>query len=91
MQTIELNMYQAIAVAVLTNAADTGIQLSHSLVIMALAMSFAMTLPISTPPNALAYATGDVSNRDMMKAGGTVSVLCMLLAFAALYLIEHVF
>ena len=89
--TAAANLMIPIAVAVLTNAADTGIQLSHSLVIMALAMSFAMTLPISTPPNALAYATGDVSNRDMMKAGGTVSVLCMLLAFAALYLIEHVF
>ena len=77
--------------AVLVNAPDTGIQMSHAMVIMALAMSFAMTLPISTPPNALAYATGAVSNKDIMKAGGTVSVLCMLLAFAALYLIERVF
>ncbi|WP_274969082.1 SLC13 family permease [Succinimonas amylolytica] len=89
--TAAANLMIPIAMAVLVNAPDTGIQMSHAMVIMALAMSFAMTLPISTPPNALAYATGAVSNKDIMKAGGTVSVLCMLLAFAALYLIEHVF
>ncbi len=86
--TAAANLMIPIAVAVLANA-DTGMHMSHCLIIMALAMSFAMTLPISTPPNALAYATGDITNKDMMKSGGLVSVICMLVAFAALYVIEQ--
>ena len=43
-----------------------------------------MSLPISTPPNAIAYATGEVSTADMARvgivigaAGTTVLVLVM--------------
>ena len=62
--------------------------MSYSLMFIALALSFAMTLPISTPPNALAYATGKIKNIDMIKAGGIVSVLCMLMSFVLLYIIS---
>lgn len=53
-------------------------------VTMALACSFAMAFPISTPPNAMAYAKGYITTRDMLKAGlpiSIISLLVMLLGF----------
>ncbi len=47
-----------------------------------LSISLAMSLPISTPPNALAHATGAVQTRDLVKIGllmGAVGFLYMLL------------
>lgn len=38
-------------------------------VMVALACSLAMALPISTPPNALAYATGEVPTSEMILSG----------------------
>ncbi|ETJ03004.1 MAG: DASS family divalent anion:sodium (Na+) symporter [Actinomyces urogenitalis DORA_12] len=44
-------------------------------VILALACSLGMSLPISTPPNAIAYATGEVMMADMAKVGIIVGVV----------------
>jgi sodium-dependent dicarboxylate transporter 2/3/5 len=44
-------------------------------VVAALATSFAMALPVSTPPNAIAYATGKVPLAQMARVGGLISVL----------------
>src|SRR5690606_32047988 len=38
-------------------------------VIIAMTCSLAMALPISTPPNAVAYASGQVETRDMARVG----------------------
>ncbi len=43
-------------------------------VLVALAVSMAMSLPIATPPNALACATRAFPASDMMRAGAVVSV-----------------
>jgi sodium-dependent dicarboxylate transporter 2/3/5 len=60
----------------------------HELAILAaLACSFAMAMPVSTPPNAIAYATGQVPRAGMMKAGGIISVAALLLMLAAYRLI----
>ena len=48
-------------------------------ILAALACSFAMALPVSTPPNAVAYATGTVSVREMLRAGGLISAIAMVL------------
>lgn len=45
--------------------------------------SIAMTLPISTPPNALAHATGEVQSRDMARSG----LLIGLVGLAGIYLL----
>ncbi|OKL55152.1 transporter [Bowdeniella nasicola] len=51
-------------------------------VIIALACSLGMSLPISTPPNAIAYATGEVSTKYMALVGVIVGVAgAVLLAF----------
>ncbi len=50
------------------------------LVGVALSASMGMALPISTPPNALAYATGIIKTKDMAITG---TILCMIgFAFA---------
>ncbi|MDH8701451.1 sodium-dependent dicarboxylate transporter 2/3/5 [Dysgonomonadaceae bacterium PH5-43] len=54
------------------------------LVGIALCASFAMLLPISTPPNALAHATGLVEQKDMVKIGLIVGLIAILLGYMTL-------
>ena len=42
---------------------------------IALSCSFAMALPISTPPNAIAFSSKMLKSRDMLKAGIIVSLI----------------
>ena len=51
---------------------------------VAVAASCAMSLPISTPPNAIAYSTGLIQQTDMLKAGVTIGVISMVIGYAAL-------
>ena len=51
---------------------------------VAIASSSAMILPISTPPNALAYATNLVQQKDMARMGITVGVLSIVLGYVVL-------
>jgi len=54
---------------------------------VAIAASSAMILPISTPPNALAYATNLVQQKDMVKIGLIMGIAAMVLGYVMLYLI----
>ena len=60
---------------------------STVLIGVAVAASSAMVLPISTPPNALAYATNLVEQKDMAKMGIIIGVISMLLGYALLYFV----
>ena len=51
---------------------------------VAIASSSAMILPISTPPNALAYATNLVKQKDMAKMGAIVGVLSIVIGYLIL-------
>ena len=51
---------------------------------VALSASLAMALPISTPPNALAYSTGNIKQKDMATVGIIVGLFGFVLAFAVL-------
>ena len=51
---------------------------------LALSASFAMALPISTPPNALAYAKGFIKQKDMAIVGIIAGVLGLALGYAVL-------
>lgn len=53
---------------------------------LALSASFAMALPISTPPNAIAYSTGLVKTSQMAKVGIIMGVIAMTLAYGMLML-----
>jgi sodium-dependent dicarboxylate transporter 2/3/5 len=58
---------------------------------IALTASLAMGLPVSTPPNAMAYARGELTAGDMAKAGVPLGVFGMgiILIGAAVYLWIH--
>ena len=51
---------------------------------VAVAASCAMSLPISTPPNAIAYSTGLIQQTDMVKAGLSIGVISMIIGYAVL-------
>ncbi len=56
-------------------------------IVVAVACSLAMALPISTPPNAIAMSTGIIRTKDMSGVGviiGTVGVM-LILAYAVFY------
>jgi sodium-dependent dicarboxylate transporter 2/3/5 len=44
-----------------------------------------MVLPISTPPNALAYATNLVQQKDMSKIGLIMGIISMAMGYILLY------
>ena len=46
--------------------------------LVALACSFAMAMPVSTPPNAMAYATGHVPMQSMIRVGATMSIIALI-------------
>jgi len=46
---------------------------------IALAASAAMCLPIATPPNALAFATGRIETKDFIRIGLVMAVLTPLI------------
>lgn len=52
-------------------------------VFVAAGASLAMALPISTPPNAIAYARGEITTRDMAAAGGLVGLAGLTLLLLA--------
>jgi len=54
---------------------------------IAIAASSAMVLPISTPPNALAYATNLVDQKDMAKIGLIMGIASMAIGYVMLYFI----
>ena len=54
------------------------------LVGIAVAASGAMCLPISTPPNAIAFSTGLVKQNDMLKVGLSVGIVTLILGISIL-------
>ncbi len=43
--------------------------------------SIAMLMPISTPPNAIAFSTGLINTKDMLKVGAVIGVIGLVFAF----------
>ncbi|MFT6986842.1 MAG: sodium-dependent dicarboxylate transporter 2/3/5 [Psychromonas sp.] len=62
-------------------------------VILILAVTFAaslgMSLPISTPPNALAYASGHIETKQMAKVGIILGITGILISYAMLYILKQ--
>jgi len=50
--------------------------------------SVGMSLPISTPPNALAHGTGAIKTKDMSRVGIVLGISGMLLAFLTVYVLH---
>ena len=59
-------------------AAELGLSPSVLAVMVALAASCAFMLPVATPPNAMVYATGRVPQRQMLRVGLVLNIVCSL-------------
>ena len=57
------------------------------LVGVAIASSVGMVLPISTPPNALAYATGLIEQKNMVKVGLIMGIASLLVGYVVLIIL----
>ena len=60
---------------------------SQAVVALALCASCAMCLPISTPPNAIAFSTGKLSTGDFLAGGLLVGLLAPLVALGWMALV----
>ena len=58
---------------------------STVLIGVAIASSSAMILPISTPPNALAYATNLIQQKDMARMGIILGLISVVLGYLILF------
>lgn len=80
-----------IGLALASGMGSNAIQFQVLAAMCAIMTSFAMSLPISTPPNAIAYGTGEVSNRDMIISGGIIGVAAsVVVVLTGPFVIEHV-
>jgi len=61
-------------------ASGGGVEAAAFAVPMALCASAAMCLPISTPPNAIAYASGQIRSKDFLIPGAIIGLIAVPLA-----------
>ena len=83
--TATANLLMPIAAAVATTLTNSGTLASSQplILVVALSASMGMVLPVSTPPNALAYSNGAIDNKDMAKIGILVSAIGLSLLIVA--------
>ncbi|WP_194435096.1 SLC13 family permease [Vibrio fluminensis] len=75
--------------ASMTSLAPLGGEVTLILVVT-FAASLGMSLPISTPPNALAHATGNVESSQMAKVGVVLGIVGVGLSFVLVWVLHSV-
>ncbi|USD65078.1 SLC13 family permease [Vibrio sp. SCSIO 43136] len=84
--TATANLLMPIAAAIGTSMPSLvsvgGIQ--GLLVVVAFSASLGMILPVSTPPNSLAYSTGLIESKDMAKTGIIIGLVGLAIVYAAM-------
>ena len=80
--TANLLMPIAVSIATAMSGFDAYGGLSMMVICVALSASMGMSLPISTPPNALAHATGLVNSRDFIRTGRIISPIGVITIFS---------
>lgn len=76
MSTVMSNTATAGLVIPLVSALDVGTGLLTSLVVaLAITCSMAMALPVTTPPNAIAFSSRAIKTKDMILAGGIMTIV----------------
>lgn len=58
------------------------------ILVVTFAASLGMSLPISTPPNALAHATGNVATNQMAKVGVILGLVGVVLSFVLVWVLN---
>jgi sodium-dependent dicarboxylate transporter 2/3/5 len=77
--TAAANLFLPIGISAALAGPDAGLHPIQAAISIALAASMSMALPISTPPNALAYGRGEFTTREMAHVALIVSGLGALL------------
>jgi sodium-dependent dicarboxylate transporter 2/3/5 len=62
-------------VATITAVGSDSLDLTSCALTVALVASLSMALPVSTPPNAMAYATGELARRDFLQTTGGIGLI----------------
>jgi solute carrier family 13 (sodium-dependent dicarboxylate transporter), member 2/3/5 len=80
--TVTVTLLAPIAISLgISGQAGADFNLGIVLVTIAVASSYGMTLPISTPPNAIAMGSGVFETRHLVKAGSIIGVVGMGFVF----------
>ncbi|MFG5012439.1 SLC13 family permease [Vibrio cholerae] len=87
--TATANLIMPIAAAIGTSMSSLeqvgGLQ--ALLVVVAFSASLGMILPVSTPPNSLAYSTGLIESKDMAKMGLVIGVIGLGIVYLMVFLL----
>ena len=86
--TVTVTLLAPIAISLgASGQAGPEFNLAAVLVTIAVASSYGMALPISTPPNAIAMGSGILETRHLVRAGGIIGVggMLLVLLFARYY------
>jgi len=87
--TATANLLMPIAAAIgasMESLATIG-GLQGLLVVVAFSASLGMILPVSTPPNSLAYSTGLIESKDMAKTGIIIGLIGLVIVYTATLLL----
>ena len=57
---------------------------------VAMAASFAMALPISTPPNAIAYSTGLIKTKQMFTTGVLIGTISLVIGYTLIIMVGKI-
>lgn len=80
--TVSATILVPIAITLLGSSGSEGAGLVIPTAVIGIIVSFSMILPISTPPNAIALATGMIETQDLAKAGilvGGIGIVATLI------------
>lgn len=73
--TAAANLLVPIVMAIATTAAGQ----TELAILVAMGTSIAMAMPVATPPNAIAFATGKIPAASLIRSGGTITLLAMII------------
>ncbi|MGF1911846.1 SLC13 family permease [Vibrio kasasachensis] len=79
--TATANLLMPIAAAI--GVSMQTLDMQNLLVVVAFSASLGMILPVSTPPNSLAYSTGLIESKDMAKTGLILGIVGLILVYLA--------
>lgn len=79
------SMLMPVAIIAAATSSGGGGLVSYVLTV-ALVASMSMALPVSPPPNALAYATNELTTRDFIRTGGVIGLAATVLIIVLMVL-----